>query len=709
MKKIFLISIAILFTICGFTLGQKKNLTMEDAMLGYYKFRPENIDKAYWIPNSQSFSYVKDSSLFINEVTKKSTSELISLSDINKALKAKQINKIKSFPNYKWISTEATSFFAHNNKILFNTTSKSIYSINKTDDNWENLDFFESNNNVAYTIDNNVYINGKAITTNTDKNIVSGQAVSRSEFGIEKGTFWSPNGNYLAFYQKDETNVTVYPLVDVTKRVAEANLIKYPMAGMKSEKVRLGIYNVKSKSTIFIENNPESEEYLTNISWGPNEEYIYVSVINREQNHTWLNKYSAKNGKLVKTLLEETSKTWTEPENTLYFMPNNAKQFIYQSERDGYKHLYLYTTEGKLIRQLTKGNWVVTNLFGADSKGKQIYFESTKDSPLDRHLYKVSVSSGKITKITKEEGYHNIQLNTDKTLFIDNYSNLKTPRIINICNTKGKVIENIITAEDKYNEFDLGEIKLGKVLGKDGKTDLYYRMILPTNFDPTKKYPVIVYVYGGPHSQLVMNNFMGGTRMWQQYMAERGYIAFTLDNRGTNYRGKEFESAIHRQLGTPEVEDQMCGVEYLMSLPYVDTDRIGVHGWSYGGFMTISMLLKHNDIFKVAVAGGPVIDWKYYEIMYGERYMDMPQENPEGYEKSSLLNQVDNLKGRLMIIHGAQDPTVVWQHSQLFVEECIKKGKLIDYNFYPTHPHNVRGKDRVHLMNTVSRYFEDHL
>ena len=709
MRKIFFISTAILFTICGITVGQKKNLTMEDAMLGYYKYRPETLDKAYWIPNSQSFSFVKDSSLFVNETTKKSTSEFLLLSDINNALKAKQINKIKSFPNYKWISPEVISFSAHNYRILFNTTSKSIYSVIETNDNWENLDFFESNNNVAHTIDNNVYINGKAITTNTNKNIVSGQAVSRSEFGIEKGTFWSPNGNYLAFYQKDETNVTVYPLVDVTKRVAEANLIKYPMAGMKSEKVCLGIYNVKSKSTIFIENNPESEEYLTNISWGPNEEYIYVSVINREQNHTWLNKYSAKNGKLAKTLLEETSKTWTEPENTLYFMPNNAKQFIYQSERDGYKHLYLYTTEGKLIRQLTKGNWVVTNLFGADNKGKQIYFESTKDSPLDRHLYKVSVSSGKITKITKEEGYHNIQLNTDKTLFIDNYSNLKTPRIINICNTKGKVLENIITAEDKYNEFDLGEIKLGKVLGKDGKTDLYYRMILPTNFDPTKKYPVIVYVYGGPHSQLVMNNFMGGTRMWQQYMAERGYIAFTLDNRGTNYRGKEFESAIHRQLGTPEVEDQMCGVEYLMSLPYVDTDRIGVHGWSYGGFMTISMLLKHNDIFKVAVAGGPVIDWKYYEIMYGERYMDMPQENPEGYEKSSLLNQVDNLKGRLMIIHGAQDPTVVWQHSQLFVEECIKKGKLIDYNFYPTHPHNVRGKDRVHLMNTVSRYFEDHL
>lgn len=709
MRNIFFILLTLAFTVNTVVIGQKKNLTMEDAMLGYYKFQPETLHQANWVPNKNEFSFIKGNSLFFKSCNKKNTSELLSLNELNIELKKSQIEELKSFPQYQWNSSTVISFTIKGNHVVFNITTKRIESIIEIKEDWENTDFFDDKNLVSYTIENNVYVNGDAVTNNTDKNIVSGQAVSRSEFGITNGSFWSPNGNYLAFYQKDETNVTNYPLVDVTKRIAEVNFIKYPMAGTKSENVRLGIYNLKSKATVFVENSPESEEYLTNISWAPNEEYIYISVLNREQNHTKLNKYRATDGKFIKTLLEEKSDTWVEPENTLYFLPNKPDQFIYQSERDGYKHLYLYNTDGKLIKQITKGNWVITNLFGSDNNGKNIYFESTKDSPLDRHLYKVSLSSGKITKLTTDSGYHSVSLNSDKSLFIDNYSNLKTPRLVNLCDNNGKVLENIITADNKYNDFDLGEIKLGSVKAKDGKTDLYYRMILPTNFDPSKKYPVIVYVYGGPHSQLVMNNFMGGTRMWQQYMAEKGYIAFTLDNRGTDYRGHEFESAIHRQCGTPEVEDQMSGVDYLLSLPYVDQNRIGVHGWSYGGFMTISMMLKHNDIFKVGVAGGPVIDWKYYEIMYGERYMDMPQENPEGYDKSSLLNQVENLKGRLMIIHGAIDPTVVWQHSQLFVEECIKKGKLIDYNFYPTHPHNVRGKDRVHLMNTVSRYFEDNL
>ena len=239
--------------------------------------------------------------------------------------------------------------------------------------------------------------------------------------------------------------------------------------------------------------------------------------------------------------------------------------------------------------------------------------------------------------------------------------------------------------------------------------ELYYRMIKPVDFDPAKKYPVIIYVYGGPHSQLVKNSWLGGSRMWQYYMAQKGYIAFTLDNRGTLGRGFDFENSIHRQLGTLEVVDQMAGVSYLKSLPFVDDSRIGVHGWSYGGFMTLNLKLKYPEIFKVGVAGGPVTDWKYYEIMYGERYMDMPEENPEGYKNAEMKNYVSNLKGDLLLVNGAMDSTVVWQHSLTFIRECVKQNKQVDYFVYPTHPHNVRGWDRINLMDKVSLYFDKHL
>ncbi len=713
MRKTLLLLSALLLGNC-MAWGQDKMLTMEDAMLGYYKFRPSTINQLSWRPDSKEYTFIKENKLYVQSITSKNNKPLISLDQINTALKSNEIDELKRFPRTSWISFNQFSFYAKDYRVVFDIASKSVVAKKRYKSEWNNITFNKDLNMIAYTKDNNLYVSDRsdkdiAITSEDDKNIVSGQAVSRSEFGISGGIFWSPKSKYIAFYQKDESEVTDYPLVNIEARVAELRNIKYPMAGMDSEHVKLGIYNVTSNKTVFIDNNPDSEQYLTNISWEPNEQHIYIAVLNREQNHMKLNKYNASTGKLIKTLFEEKSESWVEPEDKLYFISGKADRFVWHSERDGYKHLYLYNTDGKFIKQLTKGDWAIRNLIGTDKSAKYIYFTATKDSPIDNNLYKVSMKSGKITRLTKAEGYHNVSLNGNKSYFIDNYSSLKNPRTIEISSTKGKKIKSLLQATDPYKDYNLGEIKLGNLKAKDGKTDLYYRMILPSDFDPNKKYPVIVYVYGGPHSQLVTNRWMGATRMWQQYMAQKGYIAFTLDNRGTAHRGHKFESAIHRQLGTPEVEDQMVGVDYLMSLPYVDKDRVGVHGWSYGGFMTISMLLKHNDIFKVGVAGGPVIDWKYYEIMYGERYMDKPQENPEGYKNSSLINKVDDLKGRLMIIHGSIDPTVVWQHSQLFLRECVKKGKLIDYMIYPTHPHNVRGKDRVHLMNTVSRYFEDHL
>ena len=316
---------------------------------------------------------------------------------------------------------------------------------------------------------------------------------------------------------------------------------------------------------------------------------------------------------------------------------------------------------------------------------------------------------GKPARLTKAEGWHDIAMNKACTRYTDTYSSLTVPTVTDLCRPDGTVIRNLLTAEDPTTDYAYTEISLGTVKSADGKYDNYYRLVMPKDFDPSKKYPVIVYVYGGPHSQMVRNTFMAQLRRWEMYMAQRGYIVYVQDNRGTQNRGLEFEQAIHGQCGQAEMADQMEGVKMLMDLPYVDEERIGVHGWSYGGFMTISLITNYPDIFKVGVAGGPVIDWKWYEVMYGERYMGHPDVNPEGYAKVSLINKAKDLKGKLLICQGGIDPVVVWQHCLNFVQACIRHNVQVDFFPYPCAEHNMRGKERVHLHNKISMYFEDYL
>jgi dipeptidyl-peptidase-4 len=420
-----------------------------------------------------------------------------------------------------------------------------------------------------------------------------------------------------------------------------------------------------------------------------------------------LNKYNVSDGSLVKTLFEEKNEKYVEPLFPLTFLPNKSDRFIYLSRNNGYNHAFLYDISGKLIKQITSGNWEIINIIKIS--GNYMYYISTEQSPIERHLYKININSGKKTKLTGTHGTHRIVFNNNSKYFVDIYSNTETPNKILVVSTSGKQIRQVLKADNPLSTYNMPEMKIGTIKSADGKTDLYYRLIKPTDFDSTKHYPAVVYVYGGPHAQMITDSWLGGARMWNYYMAQKGYVMFTVDNRGSANRGLTFENVIHRQCGVAEMKDQIKGIEFLKTLGYVDKNKIGVHGWSYGGFMTTSLIVNYPDIFKVGVAGGPVIDWKYYEIMYGERYMDTPQENPEGFAKTSLLDKTDSLKGRLLIIHGGIDPTVVWQNSQMFLNKCIETGTLIDYMVYPNHEHNVRGKDRVHLIRTIVRYFDEHL
>ena len=551
--------------------------------------------------------------------------------------------------------------------------------------------------------------NSYTVTADEDKNIVNGQVVSRNEFGITGGIFWSPDGKKLGFYRKDESQVTNFPLLDINTRTGELKEIKYPMAGMKSELVSLGVYDIASAKTIFLDvNDFGREQYLTGITWAPESDMVYIQVLNRGQNHMRLNKYDASTGKFIATLFEEKSNTYVEPQSGLVFLANNPKQFIYSTNnRDGFMNLYLHDVNGKLIRRLTDVDADV-EFVAADAAGKYVYYLSSEISPVEKQLFRVEVKSGKKNRLTTEEGWHNITMSGDCAYFIDNYSSIKVPRNVDLTTNAGKVVRRLQEVENPNKDYNFGEITLGTIKADDG-SDLYYRLIKPMDFDPNKKYPVIHYVYGGPHTQLVTNTWNASLRMWEMYMAQHGYVVFVIDNHGTPNRGKAFEDIIHRQCGQVEMKDQVKGIEWLKSFPWVDANRIGVHGWSYGGFMTISLITNYPDIYKVAVAGGPVIDWKWYEVMYGERYMDTPQENPEGYAKTSLIAKAKDLKGKLLICQGAVDPVVVWEQSLSFIRECIKNNVQVDYFPYPCAEHNVMGRDRIHLMQKVTNYFEDYL
>ena len=544
-----------------------------------------------------------------------------------------------------------------------------------------------------------------------------GQVVSRNEFGIEGGTFWSPSRERLAFYRKDESKVTTFPLLDITSRTGTLREIKYPMAGMGSENVQLGIYSLTDGKTVYVKADEFGyDRYLTNITWTPDGSKVLIQVLDRSQKHLKLNMYDALTGDLIKTILTEDNEKYVEPRDPVWFLKGSSDLFIYRTDnRDGYRNLYLCDTEGN-IRRLTETDADVQYVA---NDGKYVWYTSAEISPIENHLFRISVKAspkglskakfGQPEQLTVAEGWHNIEMSPDLTQYVDCWSNLTTPRVADLCSSDGKVIRNILTADDPTLDYAYTEISLGTVKSADGQYDNYYRLIKPIDFDPSKKYPTIVYVYGGPHSQMVTNTFLANLRRWEMHMAQRGYLVYVQDNRGTDNRGAAFEKAIHGQCGQAEMADQMEGVKMLMSLPYVDKDRIGVHGWSYGGFMTISLITNYPEIFKVAVAGGPVIDWKWYEVMYGERYMDHPERNPEGYAKTSLISKAKDLKGKLLICQGAIDPVVVWEHSLSFVRECVKNNVQVDYFPYPCAEHNVMGKDRIHLNDKITMYFEDYL
>lgn len=713
MKKLFLSAIAMMLIMTSFA-QEKKMLTPADASYNNYEVFPKG--KSFkWLGDTDKYVFTEGDELRYQTPGEKSSHTLLTMEQINSLCKGNGIGDFKKIPNITWKDEHSGYFYKMGDDgglvlYLLNINEKSIKKVTALPANAENVNLNEVTMRIAYTIGNDLYIADGDKTSRVTENpehVIAGQSVHRNEFAIDGGIFWSPDGNKLAYYLMDESMVTDYPLVDITTRIAEAKPIKYPMAGMTSHIVKLHVYDIATGADVVMRTGEPEEHYLTAITWNNDNEKIYIGILNRGQDTLSFNEYNALSGEFNKTIFHDEDEQYVEPQGPAYFLPGSTTEFLWLAQRDGYYHLWLHNTKTLKARQIEKGDYVVTAFNGFDSEGNA-YYTSTEVSPLQRHFYKVNIKNGKKVRITQKHGTHSVSPSKSGRFFIDNYTSTDVPRAVCIQDEKGRDFAPLYMAEDPLKDYNLGVTELDTIKSEDGHA-LYTRIVKPYNFDENKKYPVIVYVYGGPHAQLITDSWLAGAGIYLNYLAQEGFIVFTIDNRGSADRGEAFEQVIHRQCGQAEMRDQMTGIEYLKTKPYIDPERIGSDGWSYGGFMSTSLKINYPETFKVSVAGGPVINWKYYEIMYGERYMDTPEENPEGYELTALDNKTDKLEGKLLIIHCSTDPTVVWQHSLSFLENAIHNQKQIDYFVYPGHDHNVYGMDRAHLIMKITEYFKENL
>ena len=714
----------LLLTLLALPAVGQKQFTLEDLNFGGTNYRnmvPANRSLAWW--GDQLVRLGKDTCWTV-DAAKGKEKVLFTRDRLNKAAglteEETQVYSL-NYMSFPYPDKPVALLYNNHERLLVNFKTRKVEWRQRRDAGMVAEEWNKSSHAMAFVKDDNLYVtdgngNTRQVTSDGSRELVYGQSVHRNEFGIEGGLFWNPQGTRLAFYRMDQSMVTDYPLIDVpelddtTRVIAEPAPEKYPMAGQTSHLVWVGVLDVATGDTVYLKAGDPTDRYFSNISWSPDGNVVYMMEENRDQNDVSLVSYDAVTGNRIASLYRETHPKYVEPQHPITFLPWDKEQFILWSEKDGYNHLYLYDTRGNELRQLTRGEWVVMDMLGFDEKQHAVIISANADNPIQQNLYRVDVATGQMARIDEGgKGWHNGRLSASGRYLIDSYQEPDVPRNIAIVDTRNNRQYRYFTAPDPWQGYTVPEYRSGSIKAADGTTDLYYRMVMPVDFDPQKKYPTVVYVYGGPHAHNVDARWHWASRSWETYMAQRGYLLFILDNRGSENRGRDFEQATFRELGQVEMQDQMCGVDFLRTLNYVDTARLGVHGWSFGGFMTISLMTNYPDVFKVGVAGGPVIDWKWYEVMYGERYMDTPQTNPEGYQKTSLINKAADLKGRLQIIIGLNDPTVVPQHAYSFLKACIAAGTQPDFYVYPGQGHNMMGHQSVHLHERITRYFDDYL
>ena len=561
----------------------------------------------------------------------------------------------------------------------------------------------------------------KQLTRGGREELMNGQLdwVYPEELAIHTAYWWSPDSSQIAYLEMDERPVTKYPLVDFLSYTGETQMMRYPKAGDANPIVRVGVVPVAGGSPRWMDTGRDSNGYIARVQWLRDSKRLAIQRLNRAQNKLELLFADAADGR-SQVILTEEDKYWVNVHDDLYFFAD-SQRFLWSSERDptggsgfpnpgGFRHLYLYDLSGKLLKQLTHGDWEVTSLAGVDELGGVVYFTATEKSPIERHLYRVRLEAGAITRLTREEGTHTIHMASDARHYLDTCSNVTTPSRQDVYRADGTRLA--VLNENKVAElaaYNLQPVEFFTVRGADG-TPLQAMRIKPAGFDASRKYPVLVHLYGGPHDQVVRNAWGSSSFLWHQLMAQKGFLIFAVDNRGMGARGHAFETFLYHRMSQVELADQLAGVAYLKSLPYVDAARIGIWGWSYGGYMACAAMLNAADVFKAGFAGAPVTDWRQYDSIYTERYMGLPQDNPEGYKQSSPVTHVGQLKGKLLIAAGTGDDNVHFANTVEFSEKLIESGRYAEILIYPGRGHGFGDPPaRMHLFRRVTQFFLDNL
>ena len=642
------------------------------------------------------------------------------LSDEEKARRERMRLSGSGIVSYQWSADGKALLFPLGGDVYYHKLGeKGAKQLLDTDVFETDIKLSPKGNYISFIRDQNLFVkhieSGKetAITKEGGGNIKFGMAefVAQEEMGRMTGYWWSPDESFIAFTKVDESPVDVISRSEIYADDIKTIDQKYPKAGTNNVLVELAIQNINNGARRWVDLGEDKDIYLARGKWMPNSETFTYQWQTRDQQTLELRAYNVPTEK-QSVLLSETSNTWVNLHNDLYFL-SDSDQFIWASERDGFKHLYLYENNGKLVRQLTQGDWVVDNIEAVDAKSNRIYFAGRKDTPLESHAYSVSLNGGDISRITNEGAYHSVSFSKDASIFIDRFSTINSPAQVSLNDASGKRItwleENKVEeGHPLYPYMDTWtKPEFGDITTKDGAT-LKYRIYKPENLE--KKHPVIVYLYGGPHAQVVTNSWAGNRGLLMQHWVDKGYVVFTLDNRGSNYRGKAFEDPIYKKMGFVEVDDQVAGVEFLRTLPYVDAKRIGVHGHSYGGYMTLMTMFKAGDYFQAGVSGAPVTDWRLYDTHYTERYMGNPKTDDDAYTASSVFPYAKDLKGDLLIYHGMADDNVLFTHSTMLYKHLQDLAIPFETMDYPGKKHSIRGKQTgIHLYKTITNFFDRNL
>lgn len=706
-------------------LQAQKKLTLED-IFKTNKFRTNFLFKQ-WLADEDAYTTLKYDSLtksmaiFKYDLKTAREEKIVSYAQLDSQIEnfSKNVSAYFFSPDKRYIlftgSLPARRLKTGGNFYLYDTQLKILKQITDTDEqqaiikfspNGKYISFVRSNNLFVYNISTNEF---KQLTFDGSETILNGlfDWVYEEEFSIIDGYEWSPDEKYIAFWRLDQSNVPVFKLIDYEPTYLKVIDQRYPYAGFPNSTVKIGIANVQTGEVKYIDFGNE-DIYIPRIQWTKEPEILSYQKLNRLQNKLELIFYNIKTSE-HKVILTEESNTWVDIHDYLTFL-NDKRHFIWASERDGWLHLYLYRVDGKLVNQITKGEFEIDQLCYIDERNGKIYYTSTEVSPLERHLYVINFKGTQKKRLTLESGWHSVEFSPSGRFFIDNYSTITKPPKWKLYDYTGKFIRTLVdNPDDILAGYDKGEVTFEVVETSDG-VKLNAWMIKPANFDSTKKYPVLFYVYGGPGSQTVRNAYLGNY-LWYQYLAQNGYIIFSVDGRGTGARGKAFRDVIYKNLGYYESKDQAEAATYLVKkYRFVDEKRIGIWGWSYGGYMSSLTLFKFGDIFKLAVAVAPVTTWKLYDTIYTERYMQTPELNPEGYEESSVLKYADKLKGKYLVIHGTTDDNVHWQNTIQLVDKLQKAGKQFYTMFYPNKDHSIAGRDtRYHLFTLITNFIIENL